>query len=145
MSNNSCSTGMSGFTTSSTLTIMLPDIVCHELMKDLLICAFIFVGTSVFFYIFWGKFRQPHSSILVLRLNLSSLPQLGGLPVPRLPRQPVPAGEGRVQAFQRVRSPLPTDAVHQTHPGHAVASARVLLPLLQVSRSRREEERDRRR
>lgn len=51
MSNNSCSTGMSGFTTSSTLMIMLPDIVCHQFMKDLFICAFIFVGTSLFFFL----------------------------------------------------------------------------------------------
>lgn len=71
--------------------------------------------------------------------------QLGGLPVPWLPWQPVPAGEGRLQAFQWVRRPLPPDAVHQAHPRHAVAPTRLLHHVLKVKPSEGQEERDWRR
>lgn len=71
--------------------------------------------------------------------------QVCGIPVPRLPWQPVPAGEGWIQAFQRVWSPFPPDAVHQAHPRHAVAPTRVLHRVLQMKSSEGEEERDGRR
>ena len=85
----------------------------------------------------------PSPPPFFLRLPSLFSTQLCGLPVPWLPWQPVPAGEGRVQALQRVRRPLPSDAVCQTHPRHAVAPPWLLHHGQQVKSKEGEEESER--
>lgn len=69
-------------------------------------------STSLFLNFF--SVQSPFFSPLpTWNINFSLIcPQLGGLPIPRLPWQPVPTGEGRLQTFQWVWSPQPPDAVH---------------------------------
>lgn len=52
--------------------------------------------------------------------------QLGGIPVPWIPWQPVPAGEGRLQALQWVRCPPSSVPVREAYPWHAVAPTGLL-------------------
>lgn len=69
--------------------------------------------------------------------------QLGGIPVPWIPWQPVPAGEGRVQALQRVwRSPSSVP-VCEAYPWHAVAPTGLLHHGQQVRLREGEKEKER--
>ncbi|XP_037318332.1 gamma-crystallin D isoform X1 [Pungitius pungitius] len=69
-----------------------------------------------------GDHGRRRSQPVLLRLHRQSgqhhcqLWNLGGIPVPRIPRKPVPAGEGRVQALQRVRRPPPPVPVREAYP-----------------------------
>lgn len=56
----------------------------------------------------WSAVEREYQLLLAVKwlllrnctLTVLLWPQLGGIPVPRLPWQPVPAGEGGIQALQ---------------------------------------------
>ena len=77
--------------------------------------------------------------------HVSSFFQLGGIPVPWIPWQPVPAGEGWLQALQWVWCPPPSVPVREAYPWHAVAPTGLLHHGQQVRLREGEKEEERKR